>query len=131
MADNREPLCTCDALAAEYRELRPKSTFDPASEETLYAAVHSQQEPLSALCISGGGIRSATFALGAVQGLAEQGILERFDYLSTVSGGGYLGSWLTSWSHRAGGLDKVVPKLRRDAPAPAPGEPDPIRHLRE
>ena len=51
----------------------------------------------NALCISGGGIRSATFALGALQGLAELDLLEKFDYLSTVSGGGYIGSWLTAW----------------------------------
>jgi hypothetical protein len=56
----------------------------------------------SALCISGGGIRSATFALGALQGLAELGILENFDYLSTVSGGGFIGSWLTAWKERCG-----------------------------
>ena len=59
----------------------------------------------SALCISGGGIRSATFALGALQGLAELGILENFDYLSTVSGGGYIGSWLTAWKERWYGLN--------------------------
>ena len=93
--------------------------------------MHGDPEPLAALCISGGGIRSATFALGAIQGLAERGVLPRFDYLSTVSGGGYIGSWLTAWAHRKGGIDKVVPHLRRDAPAPAAAEPDPIQHLRD
>jgi hypothetical protein len=86
--------------------------------------------PLSALCISGGGIRSATFALGAIQALAERGLLWQFDYLSTVSGGGYIGSWLSAWSTRQG-LENVIPKLRSDAPRPKPGEPDPIQHLRE
>lgn len=87
--------------------------------------------PSSALCISGGGIRSATFALGAIQGLAEHGLLGKFDYLSTVSGGGYIGSWLTAWVHRAKGIDSVIPHLRSDAPLPAPGAPDPIQHLRD
>ncbi len=87
--------------------------------------------PLTALCISGGGIRSATFALGAIQGLAEQGVLSGFDYMSTVSGGGYIGGWLTSWKHRAGGLEQIVPKLRAGAPLPKPDEVDPIGHLRE
>src|SRR3954454_14189759 len=87
--------------------------------------------PFSALCISGGGIRSATFALGALQSLAEHGLLTQFDYLSTVSGGGYIGSWLSAWATRKGGIDKVVPHLQSDAPAPLPGEPDPIQHLRE
>jgi hypothetical protein len=49
----------------------------------------------NALCLSGGGIRSAAFGLGVVQGLAQAGLLKRFHYLSTVSGGGYIGGWLT------------------------------------
>jgi hypothetical protein len=52
---------------------------------------------LAALCFSGGGIRSATFGLGIVQALAKYKLLDKFDYLSTVSGGGYLGSWLSAW----------------------------------
>src|SRR5439155_5501452 len=43
----------------------------------------------SALCLSGGGIRSAIFNLGILQGLARHGLLENFDYLSSVSGGGF------------------------------------------
>ncbi|MFV1980951.1 MAG: patatin-like phospholipase family protein, partial [Rhodothermia bacterium] len=50
----------------------------------------------TALCISGGGIRSASFSLGVMQALAHFDILKRFDYLSTVSGGGYIGTSL-SW----------------------------------
>lgn len=46
------------------------------------------------LALSGGGIRSATFCLGMVRGLAGHRLLRRFDYLSTVSGGGYLGASL-------------------------------------
>ena len=81
----------------------------------------------AALCLSGGGIRSATFCLGVIQSLAthsleketigsarplselspdevvdcaNQSLLSRFHYLSTVSGGGYIGSWLSAWRHR-------------------------------
>ena len=43
------------------------------------------------LAFSGGGIRSATFNLGFLQGAATLGLLKQFDYLSTVSGGGYIG----------------------------------------
>lgn len=78
----------------------------------------------TALCFSGGGIRSATFCLGVIQALARYGLtkkpatvgqvaplpfdleadannslLSRFHYLSTVSGGGYIGSWLSAWRH--------------------------------
>ncbi|MBN8748525.1 MAG: hypothetical protein J0I65_13570 [Variovorax sp.] len=44
------------------------------------------------LALSGGGIRSATFCLGLLKALAQQGQLLRFDLLSTVSGGGYAGA---------------------------------------
>ena len=64
----------------------------------------------SALCLSGGGIRSASFCLGILQGLARFGfsaeneryshVLLQLDYLSTVSGGGYIGSWLMAWTKR-------------------------------
>jgi Patatin-like phospholipase len=56
-------------------------------------------EDLTGIALSGGGIRSATFALGVLQALAKHDLLRRFDYLSTVSGGGYIGTsltWLTS-----------------------------------
>jgi hypothetical protein len=46
------------------------------------------------VAVSGGGIRSATFALGVFQGLAHLKRLRHVDYLSTVSGGGYIGSFL-------------------------------------
>ena len=51
---------------------------------------------LTGLALSGGGIRSATFNLGVIQALAKNGILKNVDYLSTVSGGGYIGSCLSS-----------------------------------
>src|SRR5438270_359548 len=62
-----------------------------------YTCLHSQDTALSALCLSGGGIRSACFSLGVIQGLARMGLLHHFDYLSTVSGGGFLGGWLSAW----------------------------------
>ena len=46
------------------------------------------------IACSGGGIRSATFNLGILQALAHKGLLPYVDYLSTVSGGGYIGTWL-------------------------------------
>jgi hypothetical protein len=55
---------------------------------------------LTGLALSGGGIRSASFSLGVLQALARKGWLERFDYLSTVSGGGYIGSSLTWLLHK-------------------------------
>jgi Patatin-like phospholipase len=126
-----DPIKLHEVLAAEYQTLRPGNDFSGAGNAEVYAKLHQHDQPLSALCISGGGIRSATFSLGIIQGLAARGLLERFDYLSTVSGGGYIGGWLTAWIHRFNGVEQVIPHLRPDAPAPGPGEPDPIEHLRE
>src|ERR1051325_10667675 len=60
---------------------------------------HTGSEPIEdrlvGLAFSGGGIRSATFGLGVLEGLKKLGLLPKFDYLSTVSGGGYIGAWLS------------------------------------
>lgn len=48
------------------------------------------------LCLSGGGIRSASFALGVIQGLRKSGILRYVDFLSGVSGGSYASALLTT-----------------------------------
>ncbi|UCF21043.1 MAG: hypothetical protein JSU87_06555 [Gemmatimonadota bacterium] len=45
---------------------------------------------------SGGGIRSATVNLGMTQALHRYGIFDHVDYMSTVSGGGYLGSSIST-----------------------------------
>ncbi len=44
--------------------------------------------------LSGGGIRSATFSLGVFQAMAKAALIGKVDFLSTVSGGGYFGSFL-------------------------------------
>lgn len=46
------------------------------------------------VALSGGGIRSATFCLGILQSMAQKGWLKHVDYMSSVSGGGYIGSFL-------------------------------------
>jgi hypothetical protein len=87
--------------------------------------------PRSALSISGGGIRSATYALGVLQGLARRHVLEKFDFLSTISGGGYIGAWLSSWVRRdPWGIRGVCGQLSTEPNDPLVPEPQPIRHLR-
>jgi hypothetical protein len=58
------------------------------------------RETLSGLALSGGGIRSATFCLGVLQALNDLNLLFAFDYLSTVSGGGFVGGWWSAWLAR-------------------------------
>src|ERR1051325_3016648 len=61
------------------------------------------------LAFSGGGIRSATFNLGVLKALQDLHVLKRVDYLSTVSGGGYIGAWWTAWRARVGSATKDFP----------------------
>ena len=79
------------------------------------------------IALSGGGIRSATFNLGLLEALATSGALADVDYVSSVSGGGYINSWLTAWCARLPFAD-VLKSLS------APGgssEPRAIGHLRK
>ncbi len=59
----------------------------------------AKAKDLIGLSISGGGIRSAAFGLGVMQALVVRKAMPKFDYLSTVSGGGYIGSALTWLLH--------------------------------
>ncbi len=61
------------------------------------AGLEPRREGSVGLGLSGGGIRSATFNLGVIEALHGAGLMRDVDYLSTVSGGGYVGacySWL-------------------------------------
>ncbi|HMN72170.1 MAG TPA: hypothetical protein PKA55_09925 [Rhodoblastus sp.] len=51
---------------------------------------------LTGLSLSGGGIRSAALCLGALQSLKRRKVIDSLDYLSTVSGGGYIGAAMTA-----------------------------------
>ncbi len=87
---------------------KDKAGKTAAGKKFSYQQAHDEQ--LLGLALSGGGIRSATFNLGVLQGLAELRLLKIFDYLSTVSGGGYIGAWLTAWIQRVG-IEQVSDEL--------------------
>lgn len=88
-SDSREPI--------PLREVYPDSLR--TREDVLVAGRRSRvglatdEESRTGVGLSGGGIRSATFALGLFQGMAKRRLLQQFDFLSTVSGGGYFGSF--------------------------------------
>lgn len=72
-----------------------EAVLDAEIRGMLHARPDMHRENLIGLAFSGGGIRSATLNLGILQGLAKKGLLHKFDYLSTVSGGGYIGAWFS------------------------------------
>ncbi len=95
-------LCAAEAaaIAARRAQVLGQAAAGNAAEMHL---------PRVGLALSGGGVRSATFAFGLMRGMAQShtrqlaasdparrtlvtdGLLGRLDYLSTVSGGGYTG----------------------------------------
>ncbi|HAN48811.1 MAG TPA: hypothetical protein DCQ20_08060, partial [Nitrospira sp.] len=77
----------------------PVGAPDAVRTAALFRHIHACHPKRAGLCFSGGGIRSATFGLGVLQSLARLQLLNKFDYLSTVSGGGYIGSGLTAGSY--------------------------------
>ncbi len=136
---------TAGALWQEFEAIhgsdRPACTrqgHDGSLHDYYDAALQKNQ---AALCLSGGGVRSAAFSLGVLQDLARRGLLTEFHYLSTVSGGGYIGGWLQALVHAHGGdalkvqsalgATKVPPELRTLrrytnylAPSPGISSPD-------
>ena len=119
----------------------------PAAHTPPFAAP-PPTDNLVGLAMSGGGIRSATFGLGALQALQKLGLLGIFDYVSTVSGGGFTGAWWSAWLSRAErrpndlfpAAEDIEPSRRPSTllvdqvsskpPEEAPTSRDPIHHLR-
>ena len=77
------------------------------------------------LALSGGGIRSAAFCLGAMQSLDVRHLIDKLDYLSTVSGGGYIGTSMTAAiSAGTTGIFPFTSELRT-------GEVPGVQHIRD
>src|SRR5690606_13724345 len=66
----------------------------PDADDAVRATREQLPERTVGLALSGGGVRSATFALGVLQALARRDRLRHVDVLSTVSGGGYVGAFV-------------------------------------
>jgi Patatin-like phospholipase len=126
-----------EVISAERNTIRARAQTKAArTKEFAHDAGTDQHKPSVGLAFSGGGIRSATFNLGVLQQLASANLLDKIDYLSTVSGGGYIGSWLVSWISRApGGVKEVQQRLGHYQESRAVGdpiaEPEQVSFLRE
>ncbi|MDH3403422.1 MAG: patatin-like phospholipase family protein [Acidobacteriota bacterium] len=81
-----------------------REAVEPGSGNVASLRRPSTANRLVGLAFSGGGIRSATFHLGVLQALHRWGVLKQVDLLSTVSGGGFIGSSLTSQMSQGGGF---------------------------
>lgn len=118
---NRE----AEAIAARNGKAKPGSS-----------GARNTKQPGVGLALSGGGIRSATFCLGVLQEMARTSVkigrsgktslLRQVDYLSTVSGGGYIGSFLGTLFVRSHSLAQVEAQGKETETAP---DTKPVEHV--
>jgi Patatin-like phospholipase len=87
-----------DVFSAELEEIAKRQEKHASPTMRNGAAVDPKE--LAGIALSGGGIRAATSGLGVLQALKKLGMLSAFDYLSTVSGGGFVGGWWSAWTSR-------------------------------
>lgn len=116
------------------KDVEPKDEPDETISDSKW--VTKPPKDICGLALSGGGIRSSTFNLGLLQGLNKYGILNFLDYVSTVSGGGYVGGFWTAWRSRKNNSgDTIFPRQNNSSDASMYDRPDAetkeIRHLRE
>ena len=113
-----------------YDEVYPPELRKAEAEQIAGRRKQNEIDPPDAprvgMALSGGGIRSATFCLGVFQALAREKLIGKIDLLSTVSGGGYFGSFLGGLFQREQplGVKTVEAKL-------ADSNSWPVRWLRE
>lgn len=100
-----EALRFADVLEAEFDALDLAKPSDGATANEsdgptqarlrkLFHRAHANE--LSAICVSGGGIRSAAIVMGALQALERTQALSSFHYLSSVSGGGFTAGFVAA-----------------------------------
>ena len=70
------------------------------------------------LALSGGGVRASVFHLGVLSRLAEDGLLERVSFVSTVSGGSLVAGMIYAaagnrWPTSRDFKDDVLPAIHR------------------
>lgn len=116
-ADTFQDVLTAERIELQERREAAGLTGDRPSDGPLRT---------TGLALSGGGTRSACVGLGILQALYRAGLLRQIDYLSTVSGGGYVGSYLSSWlSATKGKVDWRSEKERDAAVRSAGAKPSP------
>lgn len=78
------------------------------SEDKTLLSAPSLTHKLAGIGYSGGGIRSATVNLGITQALERAGVFDHMDFMSTVSGGGYLGSSISTLMRQKEGYKQTT-----------------------
>lgn len=100
---------------SEEKRRDAEEAFSP-NEKALRGLVErpfrKSEKPVFGLALSGGGTKAASFSVGVMAGLADHGLLDIADYISTVSGGGYAAYFY--YTHR---LFPILRPSPRDNPS--------------
>ena len=121
-------------MSPSIREVLAQELQQLETSRNLRLEANSNRPPaeksLIGLAFSGGGIRSATFNLGVLQALARKKLLRSVDYVSTVSGGGYIGGWLMGWMYHQGiGIRDIEERLSTPPKMPEEASDQPEIHF--
>jgi len=102
MKKQRKTFKCADVIAEESARLveRRKKLFGKEAADKF-------EENKFGIALSGGGIRSAIINLGFLKTMNAFKILEKADYLSTVSGGGYTGSYIQATLKNKGSYEHL------------------------
>ena len=107
-------------------DLTPRKRFQrTADNETLRSAFTSRNSRSARSASPAAASAAPPSPSASIQGLADHGLLGHFDYLSTVSGGGYIGGWLTAWIHAAAAWKTSSPTCAATPSRPIPVNPTP------
>jgi hypothetical protein len=115
-----------------------EAELDAIKKRRLHIGTRSRDQqdyPITGLALSGGGIRSASFGLGALQALdafvapedKDFSGIDGIDYLSTVSGGGYIGCSMTAALQKNSG---EFPFKKKDT-SKAYADTESVGHIRD
>lgn len=123
---NKTATFLADVLPAELEEIESRrkngtneNTTAPHTENRL-----TTTNNLTGLACSGGGIRSASFSLGVIQHIIAHNLFNKIDYLSTVSGGGYIGACISALTKDHSDNAKLLTDRVHQ------GEPEALNHIR-
>ncbi|MEQ8836411.1 MAG: patatin-like phospholipase family protein [Lacipirellulaceae bacterium] len=115
-------------------ETRSGDTRQTSESIDFRETVPRAQYGLVGLAFSGGGIRSASLCLGIAQILNSKGVFRHVDYLSTVSGGGFIGSGIVAAMRLSedlsSNLDDAVTEQKMNAERAYSVETEEVRHTK-
>ena len=113
--------CNSDLLKKNYQEAyREERKWISERRRIAKRPLHGSTVGLA---LSGGGIRSAAVSRGFIESIDAKGLFSQFDYLSTVSGGSYIGGTITE---HIGRLGRRLPLPTKDYPLKAPKSHIPV-----